>query len=79
MLLTPTAGTVYTLREVEAEPVRCNTNLGYYTNFVNLLDLCALAVPAGFQRNGLPFGVTLAAPAFADGLLLELAARLQAA
>jgi allophanate hydrolase len=76
VMLTPTAGTIYTLAEVEAEPVRCNSNLGYYTNFMNLLDLCAVAVPAGFQSNGLPFGVTLCAPAFSDVMLLNLAARL---
>lgn len=76
ILLTPTAGTIYTLAEVEAEPVRCNSNLGYYTNFMNLLDLSAVAIPAGFQQNGLPFGITLAAPAFSDGMLLQLAASL---
>jgi allophanate hydrolase len=75
ILLTPTAGTIYTVAEVEADPVRTNSNLGYYTNFMNLLDLSAVAVPAGFQGNGLPFGVTLAAPAFGDGRLLELAGR----
>lgn len=75
VLLTPTAGTIYTIAEVEADPVRTNSNLGYYTNFMNLLDLCAVAVPAGFQTNGLPFGVTLAAPAFSDSLLLGLAGR----
>ncbi len=78
VLLTPTAGTVYSLREVAADPIRCNSNLGYYTNFMNLLDLSAIAVPGGFQQNGLPFGVTLAAPAFGDRRLLALAARLQA-
>lgn len=75
VLLTPTAGTIYTIAEVEADPVRTNSNLGYYTNFMNLLDLCAVAVPAGFQANGLPFGVTLAAPAFSDSLVLGLAGR----
>ncbi len=76
VLLTPTAGTIYTLAEVEADPLRTNSNLGYYTNFMNLLDLAAVAVPAGFQRNGLPFGVTIAAPAFSDAALLQLAGRL---
>ena len=75
VLLTPTAGTIYTVAEVEADPVRTNSNLGYYTNFMNLLDLSAIAVPAGFQPNGLPFGVTLCAPAFNDVLLLNLGAR----
>jgi allophanate hydrolase len=77
VLFTPTAGTIYRVSEVEAEPLRCNSNLGYYTNFMNLLDLSAVAVPAGFQTNRLPFGVTLAAPAFSDGMLLELADRMQ--
>ena len=50
-----------------------NTDLGHYTNFVNLLDLAAVAVPAGFRRNGLPFGISLIGPAFADEALLDLA------
>jgi allophanate hydrolase len=79
VLLTPTAGTIYTIAEVEADPVQTNSNLGYYTNFMNLLDLSAIAVPAGFQRKGLPFGVTLAAPAFSDLQLLQLGGRLHAA
>ena len=75
VLLTPTAGTIYTVAEVEADPIQTNSNLGYYTNFMNLLDLSATAVPAGFQANGLPFGVTLVAPAFSDNALLRLAMR----
>jgi allophanate hydrolase len=76
-LLLPTTGTIYTIAEVEADPLRLNTNLGYYTNFVNLLDLCAVAVPNGFQPNGLPAGVTFMAPAGADDWLLRLAARFE--
>jgi allophanate hydrolase len=72
VLLTPTTGTIYTIEQVEADPTALNTNLGYYTNFVNLLDLAALALPSPFRRNGLPSGVTLIAPALADGLLLAL-------
>jgi allophanate hydrolase len=72
ILVTPTAGTIYRLDELEAEPVKLNSNLGYYTNFMNLLDLAAIAVPAGFQRDGLPFGVTLVAPAFNDEVLCSL-------
>jgi allophanate hydrolase len=60
---------------VAAEPVRLNTNLGYYTNFVNLMDLAAVAVPAGFRPDGLPFGVSLIGPAFSDAALLVLAER----
>jgi allophanate hydrolase len=61
---------------VTADPVRLNNNLGLYTNFANLLDLAAIAVPAGFLRNGLPFGISLLAPAFSELALLDLAARL---
>ncbi len=77
LLVTPTAGTIYKIAEVNAEPVVCNSNLGYYTNFVNLLDLSATAVPTGFQANGLPFGITICAPAFQDDQLLSLADKLQ--
>ncbi|QKT03512.1 allophanate hydrolase [Ectothiorhodospiraceae bacterium 2226] len=76
VVVTPTAGTIYRLDEVAAEPMRLNSNLGYYTNFMNLLDLAAIAVPAGFQSDGLPFGVTLFAPAFYDDDLLQLGDRL---
>ena len=76
VLLLPTTGTTYRIKEILADPVQLNSNLGYYTNFVNLLDLAALAVPAGFRRgNGLPFGVTLIGPAFSDDALLALGAR----
>ncbi|HSD43697.1 MAG TPA: allophanate hydrolase [Burkholderiales bacterium] len=74
VLVTPTAGTTYTIDEVNANPIRLNTNLGYYTNFMNLLDLAAVAVPAGFQADGRPFGITLAAPAFGDRALCALGA-----
>ena len=76
-LLTPTAGTIYRIAEMEADPIKLNANLGYYTNFMNLLDCAAIAVPAGFQSNGLPFGVTLVAPAHQDIPLLHLAERLE--
>jgi allophanate hydrolase len=58
--------------EVLAEPLRINTELGRYTNFANLLDLCALAVPAGLRSDGLPFGVTLLAPAGRDAVLATI-------
>ena len=77
VLLTPTAGTTYRIAEEQADPLRLNTQLGTYTNFMNLLDLAAVAVPAGFTAAGLPFGVTLAGPAWSDFELLRLAARLQ--
>ena len=76
LVITPSAGTIYTIEEVNADPVQLNSNLGYYTNFMNLLDFSALAVPAGFQSDGLPFGVTLFAPAFYDQDLLAIGDRL---
>jgi allophanate hydrolase len=74
-LMLPTTGTIYTKDAIEKDPIGLNTNLGYYTNFVNLLDLSAVAVPAGFRDNGLPFGITLIGPAFADKALLGIADR----
>lgn len=68
-MLLPTTGTTYTIADVLADPIQLNSNLGIYTNFVNLMDLSALAVPAGFRANGLPFGVTLIGRAFDDGWL----------
>lgn len=78
-LVTPTAGTIYRIEDMESDPIRLNSNLGYYTNFMNLLDYSAVAVPAGFlsegDAKGLPWGITLAAPAFRDVPLLRLADR----
>jgi allophanate hydrolase len=79
VLLVPTAGTIYTVDQLEADPVALNTNLGEYTNFTNLLDLSAIAVPNGFGPLGLPLGVTLIAPAFHDRALAALGSRWQAA
>ncbi len=78
-LLTPTAPTIYRIAEVEADPLALNARLGRYTNFVNLLDLAAVAVPAGFRRDGLPWGVSLVAPAGTDRALLALAGALHGA
>ncbi|MDB5357932.1 MAG: allophanate hydrolase [Phycisphaerales bacterium] len=75
LLLLPTTGSIYTLAEIEADPVRLNATLGYYTNFVNLLDLCAVAVPGGMQPNGLPAGVSMIAPPGHETALLSLADR----
>jgi allophanate hydrolase len=79
VLLLPTTPTIYTHADIAAEPVLNNTRLGTYTNFVNLLDLCGVAVPAGFRADGLPLGVTLLSPAFTDTAVLALGARLHAA
>src|SRR5262249_22852233 len=62
-LMLPTAPTIYTVEAVLADPIALNSRLGTYTNFANLLDLCALAVPASLRADGLPFGITLLAPA----------------
>jgi allophanate hydrolase len=72
VLAVPTTGTIYTVAEVAAEPIAPGTNLGRYTNFTNLLDLCAIAVPSGFQSSGLPAGLTLMAPAWHDLSLCRL-------
>ena len=73
VLLTPTTPTAYTVEAVRADPFRLNANLGRYTNFVNLLDLAAVAVPAGFGASGRPAGVTLIGPTHSDRALLSLA------
>jgi allophanate hydrolase len=76
VMLVPTAGTVYEISQIDAEPLLLNTNLGYYTNFLNLLDLAGVAIPAGFRGDGLPFGVTLIARSGTDRALLALAGEL---
>lgn len=76
-LALPTAGTIYTIAEVQADPLRLNSNLGRYTNFTNLLDLCALALPNGFGADGLPAGLTLLAPAFCEERLLAIGEEFQ--
>jgi allophanate hydrolase len=75
VLLTPTAGTIHRIAEMEVDPVRLNSQLGYYTNFMNLLDMAAVAMPVGFRGDGLPWGVTVCAPAGSDHALIELARR----
>ena len=74
-LVAPTAGTIYTVAEVQADPIRLNSNLGRYNNFMNLLDLCGLTVPAGRYTAGPGFGITLIASAWRDRALLALGAR----
>ncbi|WP_277761015.1 allophanate hydrolase [Pseudomonas sp. A34-9] len=76
-VLTPTIGRPVTLAELHAEPVLRNSELGYYTNFMNLLDYAAVAVPSAFMANGLPWGVTLFGRAFTDQYLLSVADALQ--
>lgn len=82
VLLLPTAPEHPTLAEVAADPIGVNSRLGVFTNFVNLLDLCAVAVPAGVGRsNGrhrgeAPFGVTVIGRAFSDHVVADIARRL---
>ncbi|MGJ4971360.1 allophanate hydrolase [Bradyrhizobium sp. HKCCYLRH1073] len=71
-LVLPTAPTAYTTADVLANPIELNSRLGTYTNFVNLLDLCGLAVPAAMRSDGVPFGITLLAPAGRDAALASL-------
>jgi allophanate hydrolase len=77
VLVTPTAGTIYPIAAVEADPLALNANLGLYTSFTNLLDLASVTVPAGFRSDRLPFGISLTGPAWSDEALLALAERLQ--
>jgi allophanate hydrolase len=79
VLVMPTTPVIYRRSELLAEPVSLNANLGSYTNFVNLLDMSAIALPAGFRSNRTGFGVSLIAPAWDDALLLQLAARYESA
>ena len=75
VLVTPTVGTCYTTEAVNADPIQLNTNLGYYTNYMNLLDYAAIAVPTVMTRP-IPFGITLVSFAGSDAKLLALASRL---
>ena len=79
MICVPTAPRHFTVDEVLADPIVTNSRLGTYTNFVNLLDLCGMAVPTGKRSDGLPMSVTLLAPAGRDDLVASLASRLHAA
>jgi allophanate hydrolase len=73
-LMVPGAPTIYTIEQVEANPIELNARLGLYTNFANLLDMAAITVPAGKRDDGIPFGVTLLGPAFTDRALARFAA-----
>jgi allophanate hydrolase/aspartyl-tRNA(Asn)/glutamyl-tRNA(Gln) amidotransferase subunit A len=75
VLVVPTTGTIYRIEDVESDPLTLNSRLGRYTNFVNLADLAAVAVPNGFLPNGLPQGITIIAPALADNYAAAIADR----
>ena len=78
-LVLPTAPTIYAIDDVLADPIGLNSRLGTYTNFVNLLDMCGLAVPASMRPDGIPFGVTLLAPAGEDAALAAIGREFHAA
>lgn len=78
-LLLPTVPRAWTPEEVAADPIGTNTILGRYTNFVNLMDLCALALPAGVGPSGAPFGVQLIGPAMADAMVCDIGTRYEEA
>ncbi len=75
VLLLPTAPTHYTIAQMRDQPVVRNRNLGAYTNFVNLLDYAAIAVPSSMRPDGLPFGITLVGPCGSDWQLADLGQR----
>lgn len=74
-LMVPTAPEHPRIDEVAADPVAVNSRMGRYTNFCNLFDMCAIAVPAGTVSDGAQFGITLLAPGFHDAVVADLAAR----
>ncbi|HEX7953390.1 MAG TPA: allophanate hydrolase, partial [Burkholderiales bacterium] len=73
LLAFPTTGTTYRVNELKAAPVQLNSAFGLYTNFVNLLDMAAVAVPAGIRHNATGFGITLIGPTDTDCALLDAA------
>ena len=72
VMMVPTAGTIYKISQVEADPVELNVNIGYYTYYANILQLSAIAVPAAIRSDGLPFGVCFVASPLQDAFLAEL-------
>lgn len=75
VLVVPTSPLNPSIKQVQDEPVKVNSYQGTYTNFVNLADMSALAIPAGFRSDGLPFGITLLSQKFNDYALLEIAGK----
>ena len=78
VLLLPTIPTAYTVEQVLANPIELNSRLGTYTNFVNLLDMCGIAVPSAIHDDGVPFGITVLAPGGQDGLAASISRVLHA-
>jgi allophanate hydrolase len=78
-MVLPTAPTIYSIEQVQADPIALNSRLGTYTNFVNLLDMCGLAVPSAMRADGTPFGVTLLGLAHQDLALAAIGRAFHAA
>lgn len=76
-MLTPTAGRLFTVDEMLLEPILYNSQLGYYTNFMNLMDMTSVAIPTAFTDAGMPFGITLVGNHFSDRALLSIGNRIQ--
>jgi Asp-tRNA(Asn)/Glu-tRNA(Gln) amidotransferase A subunit family amidase len=76
VLVVPTVGTTFTVDEVLAAPIDCNTMLGHYTHFGNLLDLLGAAIPLGVTADGRPFSAMLLGAALSDDIVLQLAAQI---
>ncbi|BBE74867.1 amidase family protein [Oharaeibacter diazotrophicus] len=74
VMVLPTTPTTFTVEELEERNVECNAIMGSYTNFVNLMEFCALAVPNGFRPDGLPQGLMFVGPSFADDRVLGFGA-----
>ncbi len=79
VLVVPTTPTIYTKAEILADPIRLNAQLGIYTNFVNLMGLCGMAVPNGFRPDGMPQGITFLAPSWQDAKVASYGAAYHAA
>ena len=74
VMVTPTCPTTFTIDELNADNIRRNAIMGTYTNFVNLMDFCAIAVPNGFRPDGLPQGVSFVAPPLQDNRVIAFGA-----
>jgi allophanate hydrolase len=74
----PTTPTIFTIAQIEADPIALNARLGSYTNYANLMELCGVAVPSGFRSDGLPLGITIIGPAFQEARAASIAAAFHA-
>jgi allophanate hydrolase len=78
VLVVPTTPTIFTIAQIEADPIALNARLGSYTNYANLMELCGVAVPSGFRSDGLPLGITIIGPAFQEARAASIAAAFHA-